>query len=54
MTVAYTGKVTDGSPQVSRLDASGGVTVTRPDQTRARRSTASTTSTAATIIMLGA
>ena len=35
MTVAYTGRVTDGSPQVSRLDASGGVTVTRPDQ-RAR------------------
>ncbi len=32
MTVNYTGKVTDGSPQVSRLDASGGVTVTRPDQ----------------------
>ncbi|WP_326523206.1 LptA/OstA family protein [Sphingomonas sp.] len=35
MTVNYTGKVTDGSPQVSRLDASGGVTVSRPDQ-RAR------------------
>lgn len=33
MTVAYTGQVIDGSPQVSRLDASGGVTVTRPDQT---------------------
>lgn len=33
MTVAYTGQVVDGSPQVSRLDASGGVTVTRPDQT---------------------
>lgn len=33
LTVAYTGKVTDGSPQVSRLDASGGVTVRRPDQT---------------------
>ena len=32
MTVNYTGKVTDGSPQVSRMDASGGVTVTRPDQ----------------------
>lgn len=32
MTVAYTGQVIDGSPQVSRLDASGGVTVTRPDQ----------------------
>ena len=33
MTVAYTGQVIDGSPQVSRLDASGGVTVRRPDQT---------------------
>ncbi|OYY70623.1 LptA/OstA family protein [Sphingomonas sp. 28-63-12] len=32
MTVAYTGQVVDGSPQVSRLDASGGVTVSRPDQ----------------------
>ena len=32
MTVAYTGQVVDGSPQVSRLDASGGVIVTRPDQ----------------------
>ena len=29
MTVAYTGQVLDGSPQVSRLDASGGVTVRR-------------------------
>jgi len=33
MTVAYTGQVIGGSPQVSRLDASGGVTVRRPDQT---------------------
>lgn len=33
VTVAYTGQVTDGSPQASRLDASGGVTVVRPDQT---------------------
>lgn len=33
MTVAYTGQVINGSPQVSRLDAAGGVTVTRPDQT---------------------
>jgi lipopolysaccharide export system protein LptA len=32
MTVAYTGQVVNGSPQVSRLDASGGVIVTRPDQ----------------------
>jgi lipopolysaccharide export system protein LptA len=35
MTIAYTGQVTDGSPQASRIDAAGGVTVTRPDQ-RAR------------------
>ena len=33
MTVSYTGQVVDGSPQISRLDATGGVTVTRPDQT---------------------
>jgi lipopolysaccharide export system protein LptA len=33
MTVAYTGQVVDGSPQVSRLDAAGNVLVTRPDQT---------------------
>ena len=33
VTVAYTGQVTDGSPQISRLDASGGVTVRRPAQT---------------------
>ena len=32
MTVSYTGQVENGSPQVSRLDASGGVTVTRPEQ----------------------
>lgn len=32
MTVATTGQVLDGHPQVSRLDAAGGVTVTRPDQ----------------------
>lgn len=32
MTVAYTGQVVDGSPQVSRLDAAGSVVVTRPDQ----------------------
>jgi len=35
VTVNYTGQVVGGSPQVSRLDASGGVTVTRPQQ-RAR------------------
>jgi len=33
MTVAYTGQIVDGSPQVSRLDATGGVRITRPDQT---------------------
>ena len=33
MTVTYTGQVIGGNPQVSRLDASGGVTVRRPDQT---------------------
>jgi lipopolysaccharide export system protein LptA len=32
MTVAYTGQVIGGNPQVSRLDASGGVTVVRPQQ----------------------
>ena len=32
-TIAYTGDITAGSPQASRLDAAGGVTVTRPDQT---------------------
>jgi lipopolysaccharide export system protein LptA len=32
VTVSYTGQVLNGSPQVSRLDAAGGVTVTRPDQ----------------------
>lgn len=33
VTVRYTGQVIDGSPSVSRFDASGGVTVSRPDQT---------------------
>jgi len=32
MTLAYTGRIVDGSPQVSRIDAAGGVVVTRPDQ----------------------
>jgi len=32
MTVTYTGQIANGSPQVSRLDASGGVTINRPDQ----------------------
>lgn len=33
MTVNYTGQVIGGNPQVSRLDAAGGVVVRRPDQT---------------------
>ncbi len=33
MTVSYTGEVLNGSPQASRFDAAGGVTVTRPNQT---------------------
>lgn len=32
MTIFYTGEMADGSPQVSRLDATGGVSVMRPDQ----------------------
>jgi len=32
VTVSYTGQITTGSPQVSRVDAAGGVTVTRPEQ----------------------
>ena len=30
MTLSYTGEITD--PQVNRIDAAGGVTITRPDQ----------------------
>lgn len=33
VTVAYTGQVVGGNPQVSRMDAAGGVTVRRPNQT---------------------
>lgn len=33
MTVAYVGQALGGSPQARRIDASGGVTVRRPDQT---------------------
>ncbi|WP_084584089.1 LptA/OstA family protein [Sphingomonas azotifigens] len=33
VTVAYSGNALGGSPQASRLDATGGVTVTRPNQT---------------------
>ncbi len=32
VTVSYTGQMVDGSPQLSRLDAAGGVTVNRPNQ----------------------
>jgi lipopolysaccharide export system protein LptA len=32
VTVSYTGRIIDGSPQASRLSAAGGVTVTRPGQ----------------------
>jgi len=33
VTVAYTGEAIGGNPQISRVDASGGVTVRRPSQT---------------------
>ena len=53
VTVAYTGQVVDGSPQVSRMDASGGVVVTRPDQA-ARSAFAIYDLNARVITMLGA
>ena len=53
MTVTYTGQVVGGNPQVSRLDASGGVTVRRPDQT-ARSSYAIYDLNKRIITMLGA
>ncbi|MGI4731099.1 MAG: LptA/OstA family protein [Janthinobacterium lividum] len=37
MTVAYTGQVVDGNPQVSRLDAAGNVVVKRPEQSATGR-----------------
>lgn len=52
VTVAYTGKVTSGSPQASRIDASGGVTVNRPDQ-RASGSYGVYDVSRRTVIMLG-
>jgi lipopolysaccharide export system protein LptA len=52
MTVAYTGQVVDGSPQVSRLDAAGSVVVTRPDQT-ARSQYAIYDLNQRTILMIG-
>ena len=33
MTIAYTGTVTGGNPDINRLDASGGVTVRSPSET---------------------
>jgi lipopolysaccharide export system protein LptA len=33
MTLSYSGDIAGGSPEVSRIDAAGGVTITRPDQT---------------------
>lgn len=33
MTIATSGSALDGNPQASRIDAAGGVTVKRPDQT---------------------
>lgn len=53
VTVAYTGQVLEGSPQISRVDASGGVTVRRPDQT-ARGSYAVYDLNRRVITMLGA
>ena len=53
MTVAYTGQIVNGSPQVSRLDASGGVTVVRPDQ-NARSRFAVYDLTRRVVTMLGA
>lgn len=52
VTVAYTGQITDGSPEVSRLDAVGGVTLVRPDQ-RARSDYAIYDINARLITMLG-
>jgi lipopolysaccharide export system protein LptA len=53
LTVAYTGQVLNGNPQVSRLDASGGVTVTRPEQ-RARSTYAVYDLNRRVITMIGA
>ncbi|MDB5679869.1 LptA/OstA family protein [Sphingomonas bacterium] len=52
VTIAYTGKVAGGSAKVSRIDASGGVTVTRPDQ-KARGQYGVYDVNRRTIIMLG-
>ncbi len=52
VTIAYTGKASGGSPQASRIDAAGGVTVTRPDQ-RASGSYGVYDVARRTVIMLG-
>jgi lipopolysaccharide export system protein LptA len=52
VTVAYTGQVVNGSPEVTRLDAVGGVVITRPDQ-RARGDYAIYDVSRRTITMLG-
>jgi len=53
VTISYSGKaLSGGSPQASRIDASGGVVVTRPDQT-ARGAYGVYDVTRRTVIMLG-
>ncbi len=37
VTIAYTGQVTQGTPQAIRIDATGNVVLTRPDQTARAR-----------------
>lgn len=37
VTIAYTGQVTQGTPQATRIDAIGNVVLTRPDQTARAR-----------------
>lgn len=50
--LAYTGAVVDGNPQIDRIDASGGVVVTRPDQ-RAQSDYAVYDLNQRTILLLG-
>jgi len=35
--IAYSGQITDGAPQATRIDATGNVVLTRPDQTAKSR-----------------
>lgn len=51
-TLAYTGSVVDGNPQISRLDAAGDVVITRPDQS-ARCAFAVYDLNSRTILLLG-